>query len=171
MMSAMNDRGAHYFGPARGRTQTVPMLRYAHGLTARGVTDLNVTLRDYAIRERRAGLVLLITDMFSPSGFVDGLNVLLSKGHEVCIIHVLSPDEVAPPVAGDLRLLDIETGEAQEVTVDATMRAIYQQRLTAWLDAIRDDCARKGVHYVMVQTDTPFEKVILFELRRLGLVK
>ncbi|MDQ7025343.1 MAG: DUF58 domain-containing protein [Anaerolineae bacterium] len=171
MMTAMNDRGTNYFGPSRGRAQTVGMLRYAHRIEAQGVTDLNHTLRQYAIREKRAGLVFIISDMFSPTGYVDGLNILLGKGHEVCIIHLLSPDEIAPPVAGDLRLLDIETGEAQEITVDANMRSMYQQRLTGWLDAIRNDCARKGVHYVMVQTDTPFEKVILFELRKLGIVK
>jgi len=70
-----------------------------------------------------------------------------------------------------LRLIDVETGATQDVTVDANMRTIYQQRLTQWLDSIRDDCARKGVHYLMVETDIPFEKVILFELRKLGIVR
>jgi uncharacterized protein (DUF58 family) len=171
MMSAMNDKGANYFGPSRGRVQTVPMLRFTHAVKAQGITDLNHTLRQYAIREKRPGLVFILSDMFSPSGYIEGLNTLLGKGHDVCIIHLLSPDEVMPPVAGDLRLLDIETGDAQEITIDATMRSIYQQRLTSWLDAIRNDCARKGVHYIMAQTDTPFEKVILFELRKLGIVK
>ena len=142
-----------------------------HRLKAEGITDLNVRLRDYAIRERRAGLVILITDMFSPSGYIEGLNHLLGKGHEVVVVHLLSPDEVTPPLAGDLSLIDVETGTSQEITVDADMRAIYQQRLTHWLDDIRDDCARKGVHYLMVETDIPFEKVILFELRKLGIVR
>jgi len=171
MLSAMNDRGNNQFGPSRGRSQIVPMLRYAHNLEAEGVTDLNQTLRNYALREKRTGLVIIITDMFSPNGYVDGLNMLLGKGHEVAIIHLLSPDEVTPPLAGDLSLIDIETGITQEVTVDANMRAIYQQRLIGWLDSIRNDCARKGIHYLMVETDIPFEKVILFELRKLGIVR
>ena len=171
VLSALNDGGINQFGPARGRVQIVPMLRYAHNLQAEGVTDLNQHLRDYAIREKRSGLVIIITDMFSPDGYIEGLNRLIGIGHEIAIIHLLSPDEVMPPLAGDLSLIDIETGRTQEVTVDASMRAIYQQRLTAWLDGIRDDCARKGVHYLMVETDIPFEKVILFELRKLGIVK
>lgn len=171
MMSALNDRGYKRLGPSRGRSQIVQMLRYVHRLKAEGITDLNVRLRDYAIRERRAGLVILITDMFSPSGYIEGLNHLLGKGHEVVVVHLLSPDEVTPPLAGDLSLIDVETGTSQEITVDADMRAIYQQRLTHWLDDIRDDCARKGVHYLMVETDIPFEKVILFELRKLGIVR
>lgn len=171
MMTALTDSGLQRFGPSRGRGQIVPMLRYAHALQASGVADLNAQLRQYALREKRPGLLILISDMFSPTGYIDGLNLLLGKGHEVLFIHVMSPDEVTPPLAGDLRLVDIETDAAQEVTVDANMRAIYQQRLENWLDSIRNDCARKGVHYLMVQTDTPFEKVLLFELRRMGLVK
>jgi uncharacterized protein (DUF58 family) len=171
MMSAINEREMQQFGPVRGRSQVVPMLQYVYGLAANGVTDLNQKLRDYAIREKRPGLVILISDMFSPTGYVDGLNMLLGKGHEVAFIHLLSPDEVNPPLAGDLSLIDVETGKAQEVTVDAEMRTIYQHRLTNWLDGLRDEAARKGVHYVMVQSDIPFEKVILFEMRKLGLVK
>lgn len=171
MLSAVNDSEILHFGPARGRSQIVPMLQYLHNIEARGVTDLNQKLRDYAIREKRAGLVILISDMFSPTGYIEGLNMLLGKGHEVAFIHLLAPDEVNPPLAGDLSLVDVETGQTQEVTIDSDMRSIYEQRLNRWLDSIRDEAARKGVHYLMVQTDSPYEKVILFELRKLGLVK
>ncbi len=44
--------------------------------------DLNTSLRAYALRAGRPGLVLLISDMFAPSGYLDGLNTLLSKGNE-----------------------------------------------------------------------------------------
>ncbi|MEM9952831.1 MAG: DUF58 domain-containing protein [Chloroflexota bacterium] len=171
MVTALGEGGFQHFGPSRGRAQVVPMLRYAHNLNATGNTDLNQQLRQYALRERRAGLVILITDMFSPTGYIDGLNTLLGKGHEIAIIHLLSPDEVTPPLAGDLSLIDAETGLHQDVTVDANMRTLYQQRLSNWLDGIRNDCGRKGVHYLMVETDIPFEKVILFELRKIGIVR
>lgn len=171
MLSALGETGLQQFGPVRGRAQVVPMLKFAHHISAEGKTDLSQSLREYALREKRTGLVILITDMFSPTGYVEGLNRLLGKGHEIVVMHLLSPDEVTPPIAGDLSLVDVETGITQEVTVDANMRTIYQQRLTQWLDSIRDDCARKGVHYLMVETDIPFEKVILFELRKLGIVR
>ncbi|MGB1285531.1 MAG: DUF58 domain-containing protein [Aggregatilineales bacterium] len=171
MMSALRGTDFEQFGPARGRGHTVSMLRYAHKLQADGVTDLNQGLRNYALREKRPGLTVIITDLFSPTGFLDGLNILLGKGHEVLIVHVLSPDEVTPPHAGDLRLVDVETGQAQEVTIDAGMRAIYQQRLSGWLDEVRNICAGRGVHYVMTQTDTPFERVLLHDLRRLSIIR
>lgn len=171
MLTAINDHGAHYYGPVRGRGHTVTMLRYAHALRADGVTDLNVMLKDYALRAGRPGLVLLISDMFSPSGYVQGLNELLGRGFEVAVLHVMSPDEIMPPLTGDLRLIDVETGAPQEVTLDSAMRNLYTQRVGAWIDGIRAECRKRGAHYLHVTTDSPFEKTILFELRRLGLVK
>ncbi len=171
MLHALNDRGTQLFGPVRGRGQTVGLLRFAQSLHAEGIADLNEGLREFSIRERRAGLVILISDGFSPTGISEGLKRLQGKGHDVVFLQVLSPDEVMPPMAGDLRLIDVETGAAQEVTIDANMRTLYQQRLESWLDGIRDECARRGVHYLMVQTDTPYEEVLLYELRRLGVIK
>lgn len=171
MVTAMNDNGMSTFGPARGRGQAVALFRYIQNLTADGITDLNIMLKDYALRAGRAGLTIVISDMFSPTGYVEGLNALLGRGHEVVMIHVLSPEEVTPPLTGDLRLIDVETGQAQEVTVDATMRDVYYQRLTAWRDEIRNECQRRGAHYFTIQTDEPWERIILSDMRRAGLVK
>jgi uncharacterized protein (DUF58 family) len=109
--------------------------------------------------------------MFSPTGYVDGLNALLGRGHEVVFIHILSPEEVTPPLAGDLRLIDVETGQAQEVTIDATMRDVYHQRLIAWREEIRNECQRRGAHYFAMQTDEPWQRIILSDMRKVGLIK
>ena len=86
------------------------------------------------------------------------------------VIHVLAPDEVEPPLGGDLRLLDVETGESQEVTIDEGMRSVYRRRLAAWRDEVRATCRARNVHYVPVETDVPFERVVLHELPRAGVV-
>jgi uncharacterized protein (DUF58 family) len=171
MMAAANDQGVEYFGPSRGRGQGLAMLRYAHTIKARGVTDLNVVLKDYAVRASRPGMLFIISDMFSPTGYMDGLNLLIGKGYEVTILHVLSPDELTPPMVGDLRLVDVETGKGQEVSLDSDMRALYMERVQAWRDDIRVECNRRGAKYLPLVTDTAWEKVILYEMRRMNLVK
>ena len=100
------------------------------------------------------------------------LNALLGKGYEVVVLHVLSPDEVDPPLAGDLRLIDdVETGEPQEVTIDGTMRAIYADRLNSWRESMRTEIMRRGGHYVFIETTEAWEKIVLQDLRRMGLLK
>jgi len=57
------------------------------------------------------------------------------------------------------------------VTIDARMRALYRRRLAAWRDEIRATCRARDVHYVPVETDVPFERVVLYDLRRAGLLR
>jgi uncharacterized protein (DUF58 family) len=171
MMTTISDRGLEYFGPSRGRGMSVAMLRYVHKLEAGGITDLNAALKSYALRGGRPGLCVVISDMFSPTGYTEGVNNLLGKGYEVALVHVLSPDEIAPPLAGDLRLLDAETGISQEVSIDGGMRDLYIKRLEAWRDDIRNECLRRGMHYFPLDTSTSWEKAILYDMRRAGLVK
>jgi len=159
------------FGPVRGRGHVLRLFDWLAGLDAGGTTDLNATLRAYAVSGGRAGLVLLISDLFSPAGYVEGLTRLAARGHEIAVLHVLAPDEVEPPIGGDLRLLDVETGESQEVTIDGGMRALFRRRLAAWRDEIQANCRARDVHYLPIETDTPFDRVVLYELRRAGLVR
>ena len=171
-LTAVNDLGMTSFGPTRGRAQSIAMLRFLNEIAADGITDLDAVLSDYAIRTRRPGLTLVVSDMFSLDGaYLDGLNALLSRGHEVVFAHVLAPEEARPSVVGDLSLVDVETELQQEVTVDGTMLGIYQQRLAAWRAAIREECLRRGAHYFPLETDAPWERLILSEMRRAGLLK
>ena len=171
VLTAINDRGLSVFGPVRGRGQGVAAFEYIQHVSAAGITDLNIMLREYALRASRPGLAVIISDMFSPTGYLEGLNALLRHGHEVALAHVLAPQEIEPPLAGDLRLIDVETGQPQEVTVDAAMRRLYQQRLTNWRDEIRRECLRRGAHYFPLRTDHPWQRLILSDMRRAGLVK
>jgi uncharacterized protein (DUF58 family) len=159
------------FGPARGRGQVLRLLWFLGEQKTTGETDLNRTLQEYAFAARRPGLAILITDLFSSGGYQEGLSTLLARGYEAILLHVLSPEEANPRLAGDLRLVDVESGHEQEVTVDAGMRALYRRRLAAWQDETNRWCGQRGVTYVPVVTDTPFDELILFHLRRQGLVR
>ncbi len=164
-------RLAERWGPVRGLGQTLRLLAWLELRRTGGLTDLNAALRDYAVRGGRAGLTLLITDLLSPSGYLEGLSALQGRGHEVAILHLLAPDEIAPPLAGDLRLIDSETGDARDVTVDGAMRDLYTRRLREWREEIAAACLKRDVHYVAVDTGSPWEHVILYALRRAGVVR
>ncbi len=165
------ERVAGRWGPVRGRGQALRLMTWMESLGTGGTTDLNAALGDYGLRGGRPGLALLISDMFSPQGYVDGLSALQGRGYEVGILHLLSPDEVEPVLAGDLRLVDSETRQGQDVTVDGAMRDLYGRRLRAWRDEMAAYCLSRDVHYVAVETGTPWENVILYALRRAGVVR
>jgi uncharacterized protein (DUF58 family) len=124
-----------------------------------------------ALTGTRPGLAFLISDLFSPGSIQDALAHLLGRGYEVVLLHLLAPDEIQPPLAGDLRLVDSETGQAVEVSLDTSIRELYQRRVVQWRSEIQADCLRRGVHCLLLQTDQPWDKVVLTEMRRAGVVK
>lgn len=160
---------SNQWGPHRGRPYALPLLKELERFYTRGQVNLDVALRHYALRTSRPGLCVLLSDLMAPN--MEGLGALQARGFEVAVIHVLSPDEESPELTGDLRLMDVETGEPQEVTVDEGMRQLYQERLMHWREEIGDYCMRRGIHYVPVTTAIPWEELILYQLRRIGVVR
>ena len=124
-----------------------------------------------ALAARRPGLLFLASDLFSPAGFRNGLSQLQGRGYEVAVLHVLAPDEVDPPLAGDLRLIDAETGAPQDVTLDGSLRELYRRRVAAWRDEIEAYCLKRRIHYVPLSSGSDWEQIVLREFRRRGLLK
>jgi uncharacterized protein (DUF58 family) len=178
------DRGIRQVcGPFRNRQNSWPLLQFLEAnyqaiaadehLKPPRQTDLDLALRDYALRARRPGLVILISDLLASGGngrspYQEGLQALLSRGNEIAILHVLSPDEISPEPGGDLRLVDVETGEEAEITPDADLLEEYKQRLNAWTAAIRAYCRSREIRYLQVSTDQPWEAFVLNTLRQEG---
>ena len=159
------------YGPVRGPQHLLPLLSFLDDQKSAGVTDLEASLRQYSLTARRAGLLYLITDLFSPSDFFVGMKRLLSQGNEGNLLHLLHPDEIEPPLAGDLSLVDIETGQTQEVSVDGGMRSLYSKRLRAWQDQIRQDCLKLNIRYIPINTQSAWDKLVLLDFRQAGMVK
>lgn len=76
------------------------------------------------------------------------------------VIHLLSASEVIPALAGDVTLIDSETQQTYTVTIDAALHARYQMAFTAWQAAIRDECRRLGLGYVLVTTATDLDAAL-----------
>jgi uncharacterized protein (DUF58 family) len=155
----------------RGQQYLMQLLKFLEAQQAAGITDLEAATRRYLIKPRRPGLVILISDLLSPNGYQATVTLLQRRGHEVAIVHVMSPDEIDPPLAGDLKLIDVETGSAQEVSVDGGLRDAYRERVTAWRSEAQAFCRARGVRYLAVQTDRSWDEVVLYDMRKAGVVK
>jgi uncharacterized protein (DUF58 family) len=170
-VTLLSSSGDHTWGPFRGQQNSLRLLRFLETAKGDGITDLNLSLKNYALRGRRPGLLFVLSDLLSPNGYQDGLSRLQARGYEVGLIHLLSLDEVEPPVSGDLKLVDIETGADAEITLDPTTLDLYRERLQAWQAEIATYCANRHVHYIPVTTDLPWEKLVMQTLRMKNVVK
>jgi uncharacterized protein (DUF58 family) len=155
----------------RGQQYLIQLLNFLEAQQAAGTTDLEAAIRRYLLTPRRPGLAILISDLLSPNGYQSALKMLQQRGHEVAIVHVLSPDEVDPPLAGDLRLIDVETGSTQEVSLDGGLRDAYRERVKAWRNEAQAFSHARGLRYLAVETDRAWDEVVLYDMRKAGMVK
>lgn len=166
-VGVLRERVAEGFPPARGRSQVLPLMDFLGRVRPGGATSLNDGLAAYAIRSREAGLAVLVSDLMDPGGYERGLKALLERRFDVHVVHVLAPDEMNPAFGGDLRLLDAETDELRDLTLDGEALRSYLERLRVFLDRAEQFCRGNEITYHRVVTDTPVEEFMLRQLKGL----
>jgi hypothetical protein len=108
---------------------------------------------------------VLISDLLDP-GADRIIRELAATGSELVILHVLSPQEIDPLLEGDLHLIDAETSDGIDVTVDLATLDAYRARLAGWRDDLAGLAARRQASYIPVSSDLPLADLIFAELRR-----
>jgi uncharacterized protein (DUF58 family) len=151
--------------PVKARHHVSHLLAFLRDLPCAGVTRFGPALRDFATRARSPGLVILISDLLGAGAVDDGIEALRQAGHDVVVIQLLAESEIDPPLYGALRMVDAETGDELEVTVDPELRRLYQRRLERQLQDVEAFCRRRGVEYLRASTAIGFEDVVLKCLR------
>ena len=169
-VGAFSDRLDQTLQPARGRRSFHTLVRFLEGLKPGGRTNLQAACRRFALENARRGVVVVISDFMDREGYEEALKTLAARRFDIFFIQVLSPQELDPPLAGDLTLVDAEDGALTEVTVSRRLLKAYQKNLAAFMGGLRDACHKRGARYVGVSTGLPVERLVVDQLRRQGLV-
>ena len=125
--------------------------------TAGTSTDLSAPLEQVAATVRKRGMVVLISDLLADTATLrTQFGYLRSQGHEVVLMRVLDPAEVAFEFAKPATFVDMESG--RDLYIDpAAARAEYQKRFTAHADEIEKICRELGIGYHRLLTSEPLE--------------
>jgi hypothetical protein len=151
--------------PTRGRAHVLPMMDFLAAVEPGGGTSLDDGLANYAQRARDPGLVVVISDLLDSAGYERGIRALLERRFDVHVVHLVDPEEMNPTLGGDLRLIDSETGEVRDLTVDAEALRAYRERLRRFLERAETFCRAHEIGYHRVITDTPVEAFVVAQLR------
>ena len=154
--------------PQRARQHLSRLLAFLRTLPCGGATRFGAALRQFASRARTPGLAFLISDLLGVESAFDGIDALRYAGHDVVVVQLLAESELEPPLEGSFRMIDAETGETLDVTVDGELRRLYQRRLERSLADMAAFCRRRGIEYVRASTAVGFEDVVLKYLRQGG---
>lgn len=150
--------------PFRGRGSFARILQYLEGVEFTGATALNASLRAQAARLPRRSRLILLTDLLDRQGYQDGLLALQAAGHDLFVVHLLSPDEIEPPEVGDVRLVDAETGATEDVTLSRDRIAGYRERTARHYAEVEAFMFAHGVGYARVSTAAPLDDVLFRNL-------
>lgn len=179
-VALFNSNEFRTWGAFRGRQNGWPLIQFLEAnyesLTNRDgnlprQTSLDYFVRDYARRAKRPGLLFLITDLLASGDFRVGLNDILARGYEIVLLHLHSRDEISPNLSGDLKLIDVETNETAEITIDPLVIEEYINRMEEWHARVATWCTSRGIHYVPITTDVSWERIVMGLLREQGVVR
>ncbi|MCC7408357.1 MAG: DUF58 domain-containing protein [Phycisphaeraceae bacterium] len=151
--------------PAPGSAGGSPSIASSGGLAP--------ALRQFAIEQPHKGVVILISDFLDKSDLAPALRYLAGDRYDVYCLQVLSEFERDPQkagIVGDLRLLDVEDGQAVEVTITPELLRRYRETLDAYCDHLRQLCLKRDMVYLLTDTTVPFETLVLQYLRHRGLL-
>jgi uncharacterized protein (DUF58 family) len=138
---------------------------------AAGPSNFEQSCRQLALRRVGSGVCIVISDFFFKEGYESALRWLLGGRYDLCILQMLSAEELDPPLSGDLKLIDVEDGDRAEVTVNASLLKYYKRTLSAYCNGLKDFCTQRGATYALTHSGESVETVILKYLRRRGLVR
>lgn len=156
--------------PTRGKNRIFKVFEFLRPLEASGETDLKTALRTFAAQNKRRGVAILISDLYDPKSFEDGINQLRYAKFDPYVLHIIDPADARPPLHGDVRLVDHETGETREVTVTPRILEKFAQAHRRYQQQIEEFCGNKQVTYHALTTDVPFDEAVLRILREGGLL-
>ena len=156
--------------PKRGKKQVHNLLSFLQNLQPDGTGRLYPSLANYRGSSPKPGPLILLTDLFDPEWKM-ALKILAAGRYEITLLHLLSPEEIDPKFAGDLKLLDAETNAEIEITADFDLVQRYKNNLIRWREEVARYCSNRGIQYIPLSTALPFETLLFSLLRRHAILK
>jgi uncharacterized protein (DUF58 family) len=172
-----------HFAPVRGKVSTLRLFSSLQGITpAPKPISSGSIITSTVPNIQSPGMVIVFSDLMGDQ-WQPAASQLRSLGHEISIIHILSPEEIAPELSGDFALLDSET-DAEirsekgsktisqiEITADYETLQRYKMNLIAWQDDWRKFCTARQIAYVPVSTSVPLEDLLFAWMPARGILR
>jgi uncharacterized protein (DUF58 family) len=171
MLTAFADGLVDQTPGLRGRPQAQRIADFLTSRQCEGASNFDRACRQLESGRVGSGVMIVLSDFLFKEGYEAGLKRLMSPRYDLYVIQVLSPQELEPDLTGDLKLVDVEDGDAAEVTMSAAVLKKYKQTLAAFCTGLKQFAAKRGASYVLANSGQSVETLVLSYLRRRGLVR
>ena len=125
-----------------------------------GKTNIEEILHSLALRIKKRGLIILISDLFdNPENVLAGLKHFRHKKHEVIVFHIMDKNEYELPFKKTILFKDIETGE-EIISEPETLKKEYKNMLNSFINKYKKECFENNIDYYQINTKTSYDKVL-----------
>jgi uncharacterized protein (DUF58 family) len=151
-----------YMPPHSTRSYLQQVLKALEETQPANTTRVKNALDLVAERLKRRGLVIVLSDLFDdPQTVLNTFKHFRHDNHEMIVFHILDPRERDFAFGADALFTDIETAE-QMPTQPFHIRKAYKEAMNQFIEKYKRGCREQHIDYVLLDTATPFDKV-LFE--------
>lgn len=165
------DEAAKPLRAGRNRAQIFRVLDFLAELSPGGTTRLGHCVKQFVRGHPQPGTLLIISDLLDcQEDLSDALARLGQSGCDVTMLHLYSQADADPQLSGSTVLQQAESDERLSLEITKDLLARYRDSWREFRTACERTCLARGVTYVPVDTDSPFERLVLFTLRQAGVL-
>jgi len=157
--------------PHSTTTHLNELLRTLESVEPAPETDLAATFHQLAESIKRRGLIIILSDLLDDEREVlRALRHFRHRRHEVLIFHVLDRAELRFPYDRLTDFVDLETNARLQVDPHF-VRAEYLEQFRRFLNTYRQGASESNIEYVLADTTTSFERLLMAYLIRRSKVR
>ena len=147
------------------------LLRTLEAVEPGGETDTAATFHQLAEMITRRGLIVILSDLLDDEREVlRALRHFRHRRHEVIIFHILDPAERHFPYSRLSDFVDLETGDRLQAD-PRFVRREYLKQMEAFVANYRRGTTESAIDYILAETTTPYDRLLLSYLSRRSKVR
>ena len=142
--------------PSSGSGRVMHLAQRLAALEPGGGTDLTAACAKFGAMNLRRGLVVVISDFYDPAGIEAVTDALKRLRHELLLVRLVRKGDADPregSLDGDLRLVDVESGETRDLSVTTEALDAYRAAYERFRAGLADFAQRRKAGLLELDVD------------------
>lgn len=143
--------------PQSGRGKVMAFADRLTHLEPGGLTDIRAALERFSSFGLRRGLLAIVSDFFDPAGSEAIVEALGRVRHRLILVQLVSRTDREPDTRGDVRVIDCESRDAEDVAVTPALVKRYREAYDRFQASLAEFARKRGAGLLRIDVG---EKIV-----------
>ncbi len=154
--------------PCVGRAEMLKTFTFIESIEGGGDAPLEEGIEKLLKFHAGRGVAVLLSDFMTFGDLRRPFNMLFSRGLEIFGVQILGPSEIDPELAGDVRLVDVETQMGLNVSSSGDLLYLYREYRASHEKTLTDLCRQRCGRFLSIGAADSLDWVLFDLFRRKG---